>query len=163
MDDTAAPGSNSGHAPGAAQVFVGDMRLAVTALNQGRYVALHRAFGVSREEANLLTFVLALGAANGAYATTRRVMHAPFPVSGADATLGGILIREAVFGIAGPGARKVPLAGALLTVAMLGGLAVPGLRRTVHGIRAAELRVRRRRMSIYAAASRAASQRRAAA
>jgi hypothetical protein len=115
-------------------------------------------FGVSREQANLLTFVLALAAADAAFATTRRVLHAPFPLSGSDAAMGGVLIHEAVLGVAGPAARKVPLAGTLLAVTMLGAL-VPGLRRTVHGIRAAELRVRRRRMSIYTAARRAAGDR----
>jgi hypothetical protein len=155
MDGTAAPGSTSHNAPhagapGAGQVFLGDVRLAGAALNQGRYLALNRAFGVSRAEAKLLTFVLALAAADAAFVATRRVVHGPFPLSGSDATIGGVLVHEAALGVAGPGARKVPLAGTLLTVAMLGGL-VPGLRRAVHGVRAAELRVRRRRMSIYAA------------
>jgi hypothetical protein len=163
MDGTAAPGSTShkaphAGAPGAGQVFLGDARLAGTVLNQGRYLALNRVFGVSRAQADLLTVVLALAAADAAFAATRRVVQAPFPLSGSDATVGGVLMREAVFGIAGPGARKVPLAGTLLTVAMLGAL-VPGLRRTVHGVRAAELRVRRRRMSSYTAARGAASER----
>src|SRR4051794_17919322 len=108
MAGTAAPGSTSHRDPRAAQVFLGDARLAVTALNQGRHFALNRVFGVSREQANLLTFALALAVAEGAYATTRRVVEAPFPLSGSDATLGGVLAREAVLDIAGPAARKVP-------------------------------------------------------
>jgi hypothetical protein len=115
-------------------------------------------FGVPREQANLLTFVLALGAASGASAAARRVVRGPFALSRSDAGMGGILIHEAVLGIAGPAARKVPLAGTMLTVAMLGAL-LPGLRRTGHGIRAAELRIRRQRMSVYTAASRAAGDR----
>jgi hypothetical protein len=162
MGTTAAPGSTSHQAPGAGQVFLGDARFAVTALNEGRYLALNRVFGVPRKQANLLTVVLALGAADAAYATAQRVVRGPFPLSGSDATMGGILIREGVLGIAGPAARKVPLAGTILTVAMLGAL-VPGLRRMVHGIRAAELRVRRQRMSAYTAVTGAASQRRDAA
>jgi hypothetical protein len=160
MDGTAAAGSTSHAAPRAARVFLGDTRLAVTALNEGRHYALNRAFGVSREQANLLTFVLALGAADGAYATTRRVLHGPFPVSSSDATLGGMLMREAALGVAGPAARKVPFAGALLTAALVGGLAVPGLRRAAHEIRAAESRVRRQRMAVYAAGAEAARRRR---
>jgi hypothetical protein len=163
MNSTAAPGSTSHKAPnvgapGAGQVFLGDARLAVAALNQGRHLAVTRVFGVPREQANLLTFVLALGAASGASATARRVVRGPFALSGSDATIGGILIREAVLGIAGPAARKVPLAGTILTVAMLGAL-VPGLRRTAHSIHAAELRVRRQRMSVYTAARSAAGDR----
>jgi hypothetical protein len=161
MDGTAAPKSTKAPdvgVPGAGQVFVGDARVAAAVLNQGRHLALTRVFGVPREQANLLTFVLALGAASGASATARRVVRKPLALSRSDAGMGGILIREGVFGIAGPAARKVPLAGTLLTVAMLGAL-LPGLRRTVHGIQAAELRVRRQRMSVYTAARRAASDR----
>jgi hypothetical protein len=162
VDGTAASASTSHKAPdaggpGAGQVFVGDARLAVTALNLARHLALTRVFGVPREQANLLTFVLALGAASGASATARRVVRGPFALSRSDAGMGGFLMREAVLGIAGPAARKVPLAGTILTVAMLGALA-PGLRRRIHGIRAAELRVRRNRMSVYTA-SRAAGDR----
>ena len=127
-------------------------------MNQCRHLALNRVLGMPREQANLLTFVLALAAADAAFATTRRVVHGPFPLSGSDAAMGGVLIHEAVFGIAGPAARKVPLTGTLLTVAMLGAL-VPRLRRTVRGIRAAELRVRRQRMSVYTAAKRAVGDR----
>jgi hypothetical protein len=163
VDGTAAPASTSHKAPdaggpGAGQVFVGDARLAVTALNLARHLALTRVFGVPREQANLLTFVLALGAASGASATARRVVRGPFALSRSDAGMGGFLMREAVLGIAGPAARKVPLAGTILTVAMLGAL-VPGLRRTGHGVRAAELRMRRHRMSVYTAARRAAGDR----
>jgi hypothetical protein len=154
MNGTAAPESTShkapdGGAPGAGQVFLGDARLAVAALNEGRHVVLTRVFGVPRAEANLLTFVLVLGAASGASATARRVVR-PLALSRSDAGMGGFLVREAVLGVAGPSARKVPFAGTLLTAAMLGAL-VPGLRRTVHGIQAAELRIRRQRMSAYAA------------
>jgi hypothetical protein len=156
MDGTIPPGS-AAHgaprvgAPSAANVFLGDARLAIAVMNECRHLALARVLGVPRTDANLLTFVLALAAAESALAATRRVVQGPFPLSGADAAMGGVLLHEAVFGIAGPAARKVPFAGALLTVAMLGAVA-PALRRTARGIRAAELRVRRQRMSVYAGA-----------
>jgi hypothetical protein len=161
MDGTAALGGAShaarrAGAPSAGQVFLGDARLAGAVVNHCRHLALSRVLGIPREQANLLTFALALAAADAAFTTTRRVLDAPFPLSSRDAAIGGALIQEAVFGIAGPAARKVPLAGTLLTVAMLGTL-VPGLRRTVRGIRAAELRVRRQRMRVYAAARRSSS------
>jgi hypothetical protein len=153
MDATAVPGAASRKAPGApraAQVFLGDARLAAGAINYGRHLALGRVFGVSRAQENLLTFVLALAAADAALTAAHRVLHAPFHLSGSNAAAGGVLVHEAVLGIAGPGARKVPLAGTLLTVAMLGAL-VPGVRRTARSIHDAELRVRRQRMSVYAA------------
>jgi hypothetical protein len=163
MDSTARGGSTSDRAPGAGQVFVGDARLAVTALNEGRYFVLNRVLGVPREQANILTVALALAAADAAYATGRRVVRGPVPLSGSDATMGAMLIREGLLGIAGPAARKVPLGGTLLAVGLLGSVAAPELRQAIHRIRAAELRVRRQRMSTYAAAGRAASQRRDAA
>jgi len=153
MDGTIPPGSTARGAPhvgapSAVNVFIGDARLAIGALNECRHFALTRVLGMPRADANLLTFVLVLAAAESALATTRRVVHGPLPLSGADAAIGGVLLREAAFSVAGPAARKVPFAGALLTVAMLGAL-TPALRRTVRGIRAAELRVRRQRMSVY--------------
>jgi hypothetical protein len=163
MDGTAPSGSTARNgAPRAGLVFLGDVRLAAAAANHGRHYALRRVFGVTAAQENLLTFVLALAAAESALAAARRAVHAPFGMSRSDAAMGGVLAREAVFGIAGPGARNVPLAGALLTFAMLGAL-TPGVRRALHGIAAAEHRVRERRMSVYAATRRAASERSAAA
>jgi hypothetical protein len=138
----------------AGRVFLSDSRLAFAVLNQGRHMSLSRAFGVSREEANLLTFVLALGATNAALATARRIMRGPFSMSGSDAGIGVFLMREAGLGIAGPAARQVPLVGTLVAVGMIGGLAVPELRRALRGIRAAEHRVREQRMRIYGVARR---------
>jgi len=152
-----------GGAPRAAQVFLSDTRLALTLLNHGRYFALQRVFGVPRDQVNLLSFVIALSAAGGAYETGRRLAHARLPFTGSDVAFGGVLVREGVFGIVGPSAREVPLAGTLLAGALVAGVALPGVRRALHNIRAAEHRVRERRMRIYAAAARAAQQARAGA
>ena len=154
MDATAAAGASADRASrpnqfGAGRAFLGDSRLALWTLNEARYLTLKRVFGASREEANLLTFVLALTAANGAYAAGHRA-RAALP-SGADAAMGGFVMREAALGIAGPGARAVPWVGTLVGLAMLGGLAGPGLRRAVHEIRAAEHDLRTRRISVYRA------------
>jgi len=149
----AAPVSNmSGMSAG--RVFLSDSRLAFAVLNEARYLSLSRAFGVSREQANLLTFVLALGGTSAAFATARRIVRGPFPVSGSDAAISGFLVREAGLGMAGPAAREVPLFGTLVAVAMIGGLAMPELRRALRAIRAAEHRVREQRMRIYGAAQR---------
>jgi len=63
------------------------------------------------------------------------------------------VIRAAGLGIAGPGARNVPGFGALVTFAVLGGLAAPGLRRGIVRLRRAEQRLRGERISRYVAAS----------
>jgi hypothetical protein len=139
---------------GTGRVFVADSRLALGALNYGRRRALERYFGVSREQANLLTFVLALAAADMAYETTRRVVRAPLALTGADLTMGGFAMREAALGVAGPSLRATPLLGALVTVAVLGRLALPGVRRVTLGLRAAEQRVRAHRIGRYSDARR---------
>jgi hypothetical protein len=135
---------------GTPQLFLTDSRLVLTVLNHLRYQALNRVFGTSREQANALTVVLLLGAADSAYEATRRISGMRLRVS--DAGLGGIALREAALGVAGPGARAVPGFGALVAFALLGGLAAPGLRRAAQRMRAAERRVRRERITRYATA-----------
>src|SRR5215208_4502483 len=96
---------------GTPQLFLTDSRLVLTLLNHLRYEALNRVFGTSREQANALTFVLLLGAADSVYEAARRISGTRLRVS--DAGLGAIALREAALGVAGPGARAVPGFGAL--------------------------------------------------
>jgi len=135
---------------GTPQLFVTDSRLVFTVLNHLRYEALNRVFGTSREQANALTAVLLLGAAESAYETARRISG--MRLRGSDAGLGAIALREAALGVAGPGARAVPGFGALMAFAVLGGLAAPGLRRVARRMRAAERRVRHQRIRRYTTA-----------
>jgi hypothetical protein len=127
---------------GTAQLFLTDSRLALAVLNQLRYQALNRAFGVSRDQANVLTVVLLLSAADAAYETARRITGMRLRVSGADATLAAIALREASFGVAGPAGREIPAFGTLVALAALGGLAAPGLRRAAQRMRSAQQRLR---------------------
>jgi hypothetical protein len=143
---------------GTSRLFLSDSRLVLAVLNHLRYQALNRAFGASRGQANVLTVVLLLGAADGAYGAARRISGS-LRVSGTNAALGTIGLREAALGVAGPRGREVSGFGTLIAFAMLGGLAAPGLRRTAMSmrateqrLRAAEGRVRRERILRYAAA-----------
>ena len=108
---------------GTPQLFLTDSSMVFTVLNHLRYQALNRVFGTSREQANVLTFVLLLGAADSAFETARRVGGTRLRMS--DAGLGAIGRREAALGVAGPGARAIPGFGALVAFALLGGLAAP--------------------------------------
>jgi hypothetical protein len=137
---------------GTHQLFLTDSRLVLAVLNHLRYQALNRAFGVSREQANVVTAVLLLGAADGAYEATRRITGVRPPASRGDAVVGAIALRDAALGIAGPSARAVPGFGTLVALGILGGIAAPGLRRTTQRMRAAEQRVRRERIRRYTAA-----------
>jgi hypothetical protein len=62
-----------------------------------------------------------------------------------------MLAREAALGVGGPGAQAIPGFGALVAFALIGGLAVPGIRRTAHRLRLAEKRVRSARIARYVA------------
>jgi hypothetical protein len=144
---------------GTHQLFLTDSRLVFAVLNHLRYQALNRAFGVSRDQANVVTAVLLLGAADGAYEAARRVSGMRLHVAAPDAALGAFAQRGAALGVAGPSARAIPGFGTLVAFALLGGAAAPGLRRTAtrmraaeQRLRAAEVRVRRERIRRYTAA-----------
>jgi len=142
---------------GAGQLFLADSRLAFAVLNHVRVRALQRAFGISREQANLLTLVLLLTTTHGAVATAGRVVKAPLRLSGKDAAIAGFSMREAGIGIAGPAAAEVSPFATLISIALLGGLAMPALRRSARRLRDVEQRIRLLRERQYANARRAAA------
>jgi hypothetical protein len=110
-------------------------------------------FGVPREQANLLTFILLVSAGPPAVAAAWRAVRASLAIaSGTNAAVGAFALGEATRGIAGPGAREVPDAAALLALAVAGGLALPQLRRASRRVWDAEHRVREQRQSMYSAA-----------
>src|SRR4051794_27867940 len=135
------------------RLFLADTRLAWVLANHARYALMHSVFGVSRDQANLLTFALALGAAETVYATARRMRHVPH-VTDTDAGIAAFALREAALAVAGPSARAVPGFGPLLALGVAGGLALPSVR-YARRLRAAERRVRLRRQSRYSAGLRA--------
>jgi hypothetical protein len=144
---------------GTSQLFLTDSRLVFAVLNHLRYQALHRVLGLSRQQANVLTVVVLLGAADGAYEATRRIIGIRPHVSGTDAFLGAITLRDASLGLAGPNVRAIPGFGALVVFAIFGGFAAPAIRRMSQRMHAAELRlrateqrVRQERIKRYAAA-----------
>ena len=142
---------------GAGDLFLADSRLLLIVLNELRHRALHRAFGVSREQANLLTWVLVLAGSDGTLRAAGRVVRAPLRLSGGDTAMGAFALREAAVGVAGPRAAQVSPFATLVTIALVGGLALPTLRRAAHRLRAAEQRLRTLRESQYASARRAKS------
>jgi hypothetical protein len=144
--------ATSGPAFGAGRLFLADSRLLLLILNEARHRGLHRVFGTSREQANLLTFVVALAAADATAAGVRRLVPVGLGLSGANAAMGGIAAREAAFAIGGPGSREVPNFAALVALAMATGTALPALLRAIADLRAAERRVRLRRIDRYRAA-----------
>jgi hypothetical protein len=154
-DSTGIDGSTGVKELSAARVFGSDVVMTLTLINEARYLALQRCFGISRQQANLLTAALALTSADAAYAMMQRVLHDPVGITGADVTLGGLVLREAGYAIAGPGARNVPFFGALVAASLVGSLAVPSLRGAIHRLRRTEQRIREQQLRVYNSARRA--------
>jgi hypothetical protein len=156
MDTTSVPANGAGAATVSAErAFLSDAGVALALLNWARYRVVMGVFGVPREQVNLLTFVLALGAADTTYTAVQRIRH-PWRPSRVDTAIAGSLLREGAFAIAGPKAREVKLFCTLVVLAAIGS-ATPGLRRALHKIHVAEQRVGQERMKFWGAAQRAAT------
>src|SRR4051812_30835478 len=158
MDATAVSRGSAGRTDGrrglsAGRLFLADSRMAFGVANYARHQTLNRVFGVQREQANLLTFVLLLSAGAPAVAGLWWAVRAPLAIAtGVNAGVGAFALRAATRGVAGPPASEVPQLEALLMLAVAGGVAIPQLRRAFRGVRDAEHRVREHRESMYAAA-----------
>jgi hypothetical protein len=145
--------SNTTDPVSAERAFLNDVRLTLALLNWARYPILHRMFGISREQVNILTFILALSAADATYEVVRRFIRHPWPLDGADSLIAAFILREGGFTLAGPKARDKQLFGTLIVVAGVGSLVVARVRRVLHRLHVAERRVGEERMRIYGAVS----------
>ena len=123
-----------------ARLFVSDTRIAFLLLNEARYRAMARLFGLPRDQANLATVILALVLAETVHERTQRMLSAPAPPAGADVLLGAASLRELLRSLAGPNSRDTPLLGTLLMLAVLGGPARRAAIRSAQGIRASSNR-----------------------
>jgi|SRR3954447_6402610 hypothetical protein len=153
-EGTGADGSSGVKELSAARVFGSDVVMTLAVINEARYILLRHYFGVSRQQVNVLTVALVLTSADAAYLTMRRVLHEPVRVTAADVTMGGLVLREAGYAIAGPAARNVPFFGALVTAALVGKFAVPSVRGAIHRLRRTEQRIREQQLRIYNTARR---------
>ena len=107
-----------------------------------------------------MTALLVLGAVESVYEGARRIPGLRPRISGVDAAIGAVALRDAALGaVAGPPAAQIPGFTTLVAGAALAALAVPSLRRAAHRarmaeqrMRAAEARIRSERIRRYAAA-----------
>ena len=95
-------------------------------LNEARYRTFERTFGVSRDQVNLTTVMLALVAAEAIHTQAQKVKPSRRPTV-ADAAIGVGALRESIYSVAGPASRDTPLVGSLIALAVLGGLVRPGV------------------------------------
>jgi hypothetical protein len=103
----------SGHATSA----LVDVRVRSLMVGEARRRAMTGMFGVPAEQQSLLVTLVLLGAAG----TVLRGLvpgHMPHP-HGADAAIGGAVLNSALRGMAGSPSSAMPLAGALIALAMV--------------------------------------------
>jgi hypothetical protein len=125
---------------GATQLVV-NMRVGSLLMRHARRRVVTRMFGVPEEDQSILVSITLLGAAAtvvGGVAMRRL----PRP-SGTDLAIGGAMANTGLRGIAGPPANNIPLAGALIGIAVLSHSLRPAVsgsvrnvRRTAHALRA---------------------------
>jgi hypothetical protein len=134
---------------GGVNALAADLRTTLLLLNEGRYWALTRMFGISRADANLVTLV-ALGAlAQASHEQFQRMMRMPGGPTRADAGLGLAAINELAFGIAGPGSRQMPVFGGLLAIAVAGAMSGPAAARSVRAMRQSARRLHQASLHRY--------------
>ena len=134
----AAGGREHGIAPegvGSARLLVSDVRTAFLLLDEARYRAVKRLFGVSRDHSWAVTLIGLAVLAQAAHDKSEQMLRGPGGPTRADVALGAAALRELLPGIPGPSSRDTPLVATLVTIAVVGALVRPGLSRTVHGIR----------------------------
>jgi hypothetical protein len=126
---------------GGTRLLVSDVRTAFLLVNRARHLAIQRVFGLSAAEDNLLTFVVAVMAANAVRDNARRlILDGPVP-SAADWLFGSGSLRELLCSVAGPAARDTPQLGTLLTIAVVAAGVRPVVAKSLHGIRSSSHRM----------------------
>jgi hypothetical protein len=117
-----------------ARLLVTDLRIAYLLANEARYRALERVFGVSRDQANLLTFMLLVLAADTVHDKVERALHGVGGPTRSDALLGTAAAIGLMDEIAGGPDQETSLSGPLVALALVGALSAPAVRRSMHRI-----------------------------
>lgn len=118
---------------GGGDLLLSDLRFVYVLLNEARYRAMARLFGVSRDQTNLVSLVVLILLTEKLRSSLER-LSAGRPTR-VDGLITGALAREALSGVAGPLSRKDPLYGTLLLIAFLTSGAHPRVRRAMHSFR----------------------------
>ena len=121
---------------GDSRLLVSDLRVAFLLINNVRLRGIARLFGVGPEQANLLTFVVALWLAQGAHLQVKRLAKPPPLPSSGDGLLVGGSVQELVGWVVGPPVRDTPTLGLLLMLAVVGGTAGPTAVKSLRAVRA---------------------------
>lgn len=117
-----------------------DLRSGLMLMNEARCRTVERMFGVQRDQVNLTMLIGLLVLAESARRRSERYKPSRRP-NLADWAIGAGALRESIYGVAGPSATDTPLAGTLIALAILGGLARSPVARSVHGMKTSSRRV----------------------
>lgn len=128
--------------PGSAALLLGDAAGSFLLINEARYRATERAFGIRREDANIATAIGLLVLANAVYERAHRPTVPKPPTAVADLAIGLGALRESIYSVAGPASRDTPLVGSLIAVAIVGGLARQPVSRGLQGVKASSRRLK---------------------
>lgn len=132
----------SAESPGGSRLLRTDMRVAHLLANEARDRAVARLFGVSPDDAFLVT-IIALGiAAHAIHERAARVLGAAGAPSFGDAVIASGLVRQSAHRIEGPSFTESPVLDALVVTAFAGALAVPPVRATLRWVKASTHRLR---------------------
>jgi hypothetical protein len=135
---TSSPGSAAAlrEELGGGRLLLTDAKIALLMADEARHRTLHRLFGLSRQEANLATFIALLALAQAAQDGIEWLTRPGATPTLADGVIGVSLLRDLLSRAAGPSYRDTPLLGTLITVAFLGAGARQVAQKTGHAARA---------------------------
>lgn len=113
--------------PGA-RLLLTDLQVLFLLLNEARHRTLGRVFGSSREESNLVTWVLLGMVLVSTHAKVQTLKEPPSREALTNLGLATAVAGELLGELAGPAANDTPLFGELMLLAALGTLARPAVR-----------------------------------
>lgn len=119
---------------GGADLLVSDLRFALLLISEARFRAMARLFGVSRDQANLVSLIALALLVERAHSTWEWLNAGP--ASSADGLFAAASMREALTGVAGPASRRDPLYGILLMAAVLLSGTNPAVKASLRQIKA---------------------------
>lgn len=120
---------------GAARLLFGDAIIAFLLLNHARHRIVARVYGLSRENANVVTIFAVGSMAEGLHGRAARVRAVPARLSVADAAFGAAALKETAHRVAGDSSRGTPGFGALIAFAVLERSFGPMLRGSFRAVR----------------------------
>jgi hypothetical protein len=125
-----------------AHLLAADLRLGLLLANEARHRTIERLFGVSRDQANLLTLIALGVAAQATHDQLKRMLKAPGGPNRGDTFLAVGVVNGLLHELAGESADEVPFFGPLVALALVGSVSRPYASRLLHDVRSASQELR---------------------